>query len=140
MSKVLLLPLVRKGVPWNTPLKKTTFPPEFCNEICTIYVWTIKNYNSAKTFWKCCTVTILLAKVSSYWHCVTLRCNFDSASTPLHFELKSILALWGHPNAVTSQSLCGKCSKATQHNAILLWTELYNKKKNRFINVSYSFQ
>ena len=32
----------------GTPLKKTTFPPEFCNEICTIYVWTIKNHNSAK--------------------------------------------------------------------------------------------
>ena len=31
-----------------TPPKKTTFPPEFCNEMCTIYVWTIKNYNSAK--------------------------------------------------------------------------------------------
>ena len=30
------------------PLKKTTFPPEFCNEICTIYVWTIKNHNSGK--------------------------------------------------------------------------------------------
>ena len=28
--------------------KKTTFPPEFCNEICTIYVWTIKNHNSEK--------------------------------------------------------------------------------------------
>ena len=30
------------------PLKKTTFPPEFCNEICTIYVRAIKNHNSAK--------------------------------------------------------------------------------------------
>ena len=33
--------------PWNPP-KKTTFPPEFCNEICTIYECTIKNHNSAK--------------------------------------------------------------------------------------------
>ena len=30
------------------PPEKTTFPPEFYNEICTIYVWAIKNYNSAK--------------------------------------------------------------------------------------------
>ena len=36
-----------RGVPWNPP-KKTTFPPEFCNQICTIYVRTIKNSNSAK--------------------------------------------------------------------------------------------
>ena len=34
----------------GTPLKKTTFPPEFCNEICTIYVRAIKNHNSAKYF------------------------------------------------------------------------------------------
>ena len=26
-----------RGVSWN-PLRKTTFPPEFCNEICTMYV------------------------------------------------------------------------------------------------------
>ena len=36
----------QKGVPWN-PLKKTTFSPEFCDEICTIYVRVIKNHNSA---------------------------------------------------------------------------------------------
>ena len=47
MTKVLLLPLVPKGF-HGTPLKKTTFPPEFCNEICTIYVWTITNHNSEK--------------------------------------------------------------------------------------------
>ena len=47
MTKVILLPLVPKGVPWNPP-EKTTFPPEFCNEICTIYVRVIKNHNSAK--------------------------------------------------------------------------------------------
>ena len=38
------------GVPWNPP-KKTTFPFshfKFCNEICTVYVCTIKNQNSAK--------------------------------------------------------------------------------------------
>ena len=34
-------------VPWNPP-EKTIFPPEFCNEICTIYVRDIKNHNSAK--------------------------------------------------------------------------------------------
>ena len=28
--------------------EKTTFPPEFCNEICTIYVRAIKTHNSAK--------------------------------------------------------------------------------------------
>ena len=36
----------RGGVPWNPP-EKTTFPPESCNEICTIYVRVIKNHNSA---------------------------------------------------------------------------------------------
>ena len=36
-----------QGVQWNPP-KKTTFPPEFCNEICTIYVCNIKNHNSGK--------------------------------------------------------------------------------------------
>ena len=44
------------GVPWNPP-EKTTFPPEFCNEICTIYVRVIKNHNSAKKKLKCCTVS-----------------------------------------------------------------------------------
>ena len=38
---ILSLPLVPKGVPWNPP-KKTNFPTEFCNEICTVYVRTIK--------------------------------------------------------------------------------------------------
>ena len=28
--------------------KKTTFPPEFCNEICTIYVSNIKNHSNEK--------------------------------------------------------------------------------------------
>ena len=37
------------GAQDGTPLRKTTFPPEFCNEICTIYVWNIKNHNSVKT-------------------------------------------------------------------------------------------
>ena len=30
------------------PPKKTSFPPEFCNEICTIYVRAIKSHNSEK--------------------------------------------------------------------------------------------
>ena len=33
------------GVP---PPWENHFPTEFCNEICTIYVRAIKNYNSAK--------------------------------------------------------------------------------------------
>ena len=57
MTKVLLLPLVPKGVIWNPTPEKTTFPPEFCNEICTIYVRVIKNHKSAKNFLKCCTVS-----------------------------------------------------------------------------------
>ena len=49
VTKVLWLPLVPYGVPWNPPPKKTTFPQEFCNEICTIHVCTIKkNHNSGK--------------------------------------------------------------------------------------------
>ena len=44
------------------PSEKTTFPPEFCIEICTIYVRDIKNHNSAKKkkkkkLLKCCTVS-----------------------------------------------------------------------------------
>ena len=30
------------------PPKKTTFPPEFWNEIFTVNEWTIKNHNSKK--------------------------------------------------------------------------------------------
>ena len=42
-------PVGAQGVFHETPpLKITTFPPEFCNEICTIYVWTLKNHNSGK--------------------------------------------------------------------------------------------
>ena len=37
--------------------EKTTFLPEFWNEICTIYVLAIKNHNSAKENLKCCTVS-----------------------------------------------------------------------------------
>ena len=45
---------------------KTTFPAEFCNEICTLYVWTVKKHNSTKKKkkkkkktwkWKCYTVS-----------------------------------------------------------------------------------
>ena len=39
-------PVGAQGVPWNPP-EKTTFPPEFCNEICTIYVRAIKNHSFA---------------------------------------------------------------------------------------------
>ena len=35
------------GAQRGTP-KKTIFLPEFCNEICTIYAWTIQNHNSEK--------------------------------------------------------------------------------------------
>ena len=45
VTKVLLLPLVPKH---GNPLKKTSFPPEFCNEICTIYIWTIKKSEFCK--------------------------------------------------------------------------------------------
>ena len=41
------------GGPW-----KTTFPPEFCNEICTIYVWAIKiTILQKKKYRKCCTIS-----------------------------------------------------------------------------------
>ena len=46
--KVFSLPLVPKGGSMEPP-KKTTFPLEFCSEICTIYVWT-KTQKSQ--FWK----------------------------------------------------------------------------------------
>ena len=38
------------------PPKKTIFPPKFCNEICTIYVRTVKNHNSTINK-NCCTVS-----------------------------------------------------------------------------------
>ena len=44
-----LLPLVPKGGSVESP-KKTTFPREFCNEICTIYICTIKNHNCGNYF------------------------------------------------------------------------------------------
>ena len=40
-------PVGDQGVSMEPP-KKTHFPPEFGNEICNIYVWTIKNNNSGK--------------------------------------------------------------------------------------------
>ena len=40
------------GAQGEPPPWETTFPPEFCNEICTIYVQAIKNHNSAKTNYK----------------------------------------------------------------------------------------
>ena len=49
-------PVGAQGGPME-PLKKTTFPREFSNEIGTIYVWTIKNHNSGIKCWKCCTVS-----------------------------------------------------------------------------------
>ena len=60
VTEVLLLPLLPKAVPW-TPLKKTTFPPEFGNEICTIYyVRAIKItslHKKKKKKMKCCTLS-----------------------------------------------------------------------------------
>ena len=45
MTKVLLLPLVPKGSSMDPPPpEKTIFPPEFCYEICTLYVRDIKNH------------------------------------------------------------------------------------------------
>ena len=46
-----------RGGSMEPPTEKTTFPPEFFNDICTIYVWAIKNHNSAKKNLKCCTVS-----------------------------------------------------------------------------------
>ena len=43
-------PVSAQGGFHGTPPEKTTFPPEFCSEICTIYVRVIKNHNSAKIF------------------------------------------------------------------------------------------
>ena len=40
-------PVGAQGRFQGTP-KKTTFPPKSCNEICIIYVRTIKNDNSVK--------------------------------------------------------------------------------------------
>ena len=41
-------PVAAQGGFHGTSLKKTTFPSEFCNEICTIYVRAIKNHKSEK--------------------------------------------------------------------------------------------
>ena len=37
-----------QGGSMEPPIKETSFPPEFCNEICTIYVRTIRNHNSGE--------------------------------------------------------------------------------------------
>ena len=61
MTKVLSLPLGFH--------KKTTFPPEFCNEICIIYVLTIKSIilkknNNVEQFQNGCQITdLILAKI-----------------------------------------------------------------------------
>ena len=46
VSEALSLPLVPRVIPWN-PAKKNTFQPEFCDEVCTIYVH-YKSHNSVK--------------------------------------------------------------------------------------------
>ena len=57
MTKVLLLPLVPKGGFHGTPPEKTTFPPEFYNEILHHICTGHKNHNCAKKNLKCCTVS-----------------------------------------------------------------------------------
>ena len=49
---------------WCPRVKKTTFPPQFYNEICTIYAWTIKNHNSEK---KKKELKMLYHTVSKWW-------------------------------------------------------------------------
>ena len=56
VTKVLSLPWCPKGF-HGTPFKKSTFPPEFCNEICTIYERTQKISILEKKKEKCCTVS-----------------------------------------------------------------------------------
>ena len=44
------LPLVHNGGFHGTPPEKTTFPPEFCNYLYTIYMYTNHNHISGKKY------------------------------------------------------------------------------------------
>ena len=85
MTKVLLLPLVPKGGSMEPPLKKKCFPLDFCNEICTIYVRAIKNHNSAKKFWKCCTVSKWRPNNRFLFHDISILAKIWKTTFPKEF-------------------------------------------------------
>ena len=76
MTKVLLLPLVPKGGFHGTPPEKTTFPPEFCTEICTIYVRVIKKSQFCKKKLKCCTVSKWRPNNRFLFHVISILAKF----------------------------------------------------------------
>ena len=74
------------GVPWNPP-EKTTFPLEFCNEICTIYVQDIKNHNSAKKKnFKCCTVSKWRPNNRFLFRVISILAKFWKTTFPKELE------------------------------------------------------
>ena len=69
----------------GTPPEKTTFPPEFSNEICTIYVRDIKNQNSAKTFLKCCIVSKWRPNNRFLFRVISILAKFWKTTFPKDF-------------------------------------------------------
>ena len=69
----------------GTPPEKTTFPPEFCNEICTIYVRAIKNHNSAKKISKCCSVSKWRPNNRFLFRVISILAKFWKTTFPKEF-------------------------------------------------------
>ena len=69
----------------GTPLKKTTFPSEFCNEICTTYVRAIKNHNSEKKFRKCCTISKWLPNIRFLFCVISILAKIWKTTFPKEF-------------------------------------------------------
>ena len=85
-----------RGVPWNLPLRKNTFPPEFCNEIC------IRNHNSGGKKYKCCTVlkwrpnNRFLFRVVSILIKIWIKCASQRRTTTICKKFK-VWQFWERP-------------------------------------------
>ena len=74
-----------RGGSMEPPPEKTTFPPGFCNEICTIYVRDIKNHNSAKKKIKCCTVSKWRPNNRFLFRVISILAKFWKTTFPREF-------------------------------------------------------
>ena len=73
------------GGSMETP-EKTTFPLEFCNEICIIYVRAKKkNHNSEKKNLKCCTVSKWRPNNRFLFHVISILAKFWKTTCPREF-------------------------------------------------------
>ena len=80
--RYLLLPLEFHG----PPPEKTPFPPEFCNEICTIYVQAIKKLQ----FWKkkCCSVSKWRPNNRFLFRVISILAKFLKTLSQRNFSMK----------------------------------------------------